>query len=113
MQTTLTSLTFAGQLLWRVDFSPDTFTPADLLWLPHHAMLANAVAQRQAEHLAGRIAAVAALKARARHSHRPASARTASRAGLRVSPAALRTPATAPGPWLSPRRAASGSTLKT
>lgn len=63
MQTTLTSLTFAGQLLWRVDFSPDTFTPADLLWLPHHAMLANAVASRQAEHLAGRIAAVAALKA--------------------------------------------------
>ncbi|PQZ02591.1 enterobactin synthase subunit EntD [Cronobacter sakazakii] len=63
MQTTLTSLTFAGQLLWRVDFSPDTFTPADLLWLPHHAMLANAVARRQAEHLAGRIAAVAALKA--------------------------------------------------
>ncbi|NCH27758.1 enterobactin synthase subunit EntD [Cronobacter sakazakii] len=63
MQTTLTSFTFAGHPLWRVDFAPDTFTPADLLWLPHHAMLANAVARRQAEHLAGRIAAVAALKA--------------------------------------------------
>ncbi|NCH22509.1 enterobactin synthase subunit EntD [Cronobacter turicensis] len=63
MQTTLTPLTFAGQSLWRVDFSPDTFTPDDLLWLPHHAMLANAVARRQAEHLAGRIAAVAALRA--------------------------------------------------
>ncbi|WP_167343470.1 enterobactin synthase subunit EntD [Cronobacter universalis] len=63
MQTTLTPLTFAGQPLWRVDFSPDTFTPDDLLWLPHHATLANAVARRQAEHLAGRIAAVAALRA--------------------------------------------------
>ncbi|EQA5671689.1 enterobactin synthase subunit EntD [Cronobacter malonaticus] len=63
MQTTLTSFTFAGHTLWRVDFASDTFTPADLLWLPHHAMLANAVARRQAEHLAGRIAAVAALRA--------------------------------------------------
>ncbi|PUX28759.1 enterobactin synthase subunit EntD [Cronobacter turicensis] len=63
MQTTLTPLTFAGQSLWRVDFSPDTFTSDDLLWLPHHAMLANAVVRRQAEHLAGRTAAVAALRA--------------------------------------------------
>ncbi|EOV3151020.1 hypothetical protein ACOBY2_002032, partial [Cronobacter malonaticus] len=53
MQTTLTSFTFAGHTLWGVDFASDTFTPADLLWLPHHAMLANAVARRQAEHLAG------------------------------------------------------------
>ncbi len=63
MQTTLTSFTFAGHTLWRVDFASDTFIPADLLWLPHHAMLANAVARRQAEHLASRIAAVAALRA--------------------------------------------------
>lgn len=47
----------------RIDFQPDTFTPRDLLWLPHHAKLAQAGRKRQAEHLAGRIAAVHALQA--------------------------------------------------
>lgn len=63
MHTTLTSFDFAGQRIWRVDFSQATFQPADLLWLPHAAQLANAVPRRQAEHLAGRMAAVAALRA--------------------------------------------------
>jgi enterobactin synthetase component D len=46
----------------RIDFDPDTFTPGDLLWLPHHAALARAGKKRQTEHLAGRIAAVHALR---------------------------------------------------
>lgn len=47
----------------RIDFAPDTFTPGDLLWLPHHAELARTGKKRQTEHLAGRIAAVHALRA--------------------------------------------------
>lgn len=47
----------------RIDFEPDSFTAADLLWLPHHAQLANSGKKRQTEHLAGRIAAVHALRA--------------------------------------------------
>ena len=50
MQTALTLLHIAGHPVWRVDFSPQTLQPDDLLWLPHHAMLANAVVRRQAEH---------------------------------------------------------------
>lgn len=46
----------------RIDFAPDTFTPGDLLWLPHHAELARTGKKRQTEHLAGRIAAVHALR---------------------------------------------------
>lgn len=46
----------------RIDFDPETFTPGDLLWLPHHAALARAGKKRQTEHLAGRIAAVHALR---------------------------------------------------
>ena len=46
----------------RIDFDPDTFTPGDLLWLPHHAALARTGKKRQTEHLAGRIAAVHALR---------------------------------------------------
>lgn len=46
----------------RIDFDPSTFSPADLLWLPHHAQLAKSGKKRQAEHLAGRIAAVHALR---------------------------------------------------
>lgn len=46
----------------RIDFQPDTFTPGDLLWLPHHAQLAACARKRQTEHLAGRIAAVHALQ---------------------------------------------------
>lgn len=47
----------------RIDFEPNTFTPGDLLWLPHHAELAHTGKKRQTEHLAGRIAAVHALRA--------------------------------------------------
>lgn len=46
----------------RIDFEPETFAPGDLLWLPHHAKLARAGKKRQTEHLAGRIAAVHALR---------------------------------------------------
>ncbi|MFU0911501.1 enterobactin synthase subunit EntD [Kluyvera intermedia] len=49
-------------IISRIDFEPDTFTPGDLLWLPHHAKLARAGRKRQTEHLAGRIAAVHALR---------------------------------------------------
>lgn len=49
--------------LQRIDFDPDSFTPGDLLWLPHHAKLARSGKKRQTEHLAGRIAAVHALRA--------------------------------------------------
>lgn len=43
-------------------FEPDTFHEHDLLWLPHYAQLAHAGRKRKAEHLAGRIAAVHALR---------------------------------------------------
>lgn len=46
----------------RIDFQPETFTPQDLLWLPHHAQLSRTGKKRQTEHLAGRIAAVYALQ---------------------------------------------------
>ena len=46
----------------RVDFDASTFEPGDLLWLPHHNRLSNAVVTRKAEHLAGRIAAHEALR---------------------------------------------------
>ena len=52
----------AGHSLQRVDFDPLTFQPEDLLWLPHHARLSGCVRKRQSEHLAGRIAAVYALR---------------------------------------------------
>jgi len=52
---------FSGFTLHRIDFDPTTFLQTDLLWLPHHASLANAGRKRRAEHLAGRIAAVHAL----------------------------------------------------
>lgn len=46
----------------RIDFKPETFTPEDLLWLPHHTRLSRTGKKRQTEHLAGRIAAVYALQ---------------------------------------------------
>ena len=52
----------AGHSLQRVDFDPLTLQPEDLLWLPHHARLSGCVRKRQSEHLAGRIAAVYALR---------------------------------------------------
>ena len=59
MNTQLThfSLSDTTQTIVRVDFDAATFQPDDLLLLPHHKRLENAVRQRKAEHLAGRIAA--------------------------------------------------------
>ena len=61
MHTTHTTFILAGHTVHHVTFDPTTFTDADLLWLPHHAELANAGRKRKAEHLAGRIAAAHAL----------------------------------------------------
>lgn len=61
MHTTHTTFILAGHTVHHVTFDPATFTDADLLWLPHHAELANAGRKRKAEHLAGRIAAAHAL----------------------------------------------------
>ncbi|TGB77044.1 MULTISPECIES: enterobactin synthase subunit EntD [unclassified Escherichia] len=62
MKTTHTSLPFAGHTLHFVEFDPASFREQDLLWLPHYAQLQNAGRKRKAEHLAGRIAAVYALR---------------------------------------------------
>lgn len=62
MQTQLRPFTFAGHTLFRVDFDPATLQPADLFWLAHHAQITRFAPRRQAEHLAGRIAAAAALR---------------------------------------------------
>lgn len=56
------TLLLAGYRLQHVDFDPATFQAADLLWLPYHASLSGWSRKRQAEHLAGRIAAVYALR---------------------------------------------------
>ncbi|CZW05903.1 enterobactin synthase subunit EntD [Enterobacter cloacae] len=61
MQTTHSTFILAGHTVHHVTFDPTTFTDADLLWLPHHAQLADAGRKRKAEHLAGRIAAAHAL----------------------------------------------------
>ena len=58
-----TTLPLAGLILHRIDFAPDTFQEADLLWLPHHNKLTHAGKKRKAEHLAGRVAAFHALRA--------------------------------------------------
>lgn len=62
MHTRHSTLLLAGHLLQRIDFDPASFQSADLLWLPHHALLAAGGRKRQTEHLAGRIAAVHALR---------------------------------------------------
>ena len=64
MHTTHSTYSLAGHTLHRVTFYPATFTDADLLWLPHHAQLADAGRKRKADHLAGRIAAAHALNDR-------------------------------------------------
>ncbi|MCE1395355.1 enterobactin synthase subunit EntD [Enterobacter cloacae] len=64
MHTTHSTFSLAGHTLHRVTFDPATFTDADLLWLPHHAQLADAGRKRKADHLAGRIAAAHALNDR-------------------------------------------------
>ena len=56
-----TTFHLAPHRLHRVDFDPATFSASDLLWLPHYAQLTHAGRKRQAEHLAGRIAAIHAL----------------------------------------------------
>ena len=62
MKTTHTSLPFAGHTLHFVEFEPASFCEQDLLWLPHYTQLQHAGRKRKAEHLAGRIAAVHALR---------------------------------------------------
>lgn len=61
MHTTHSTFSLAGLTLHRITFAPATFTDADLLWLPHHAQLADAGRKRKTDHLAGRIAAAHAL----------------------------------------------------
>ena len=56
------TLPLAGYTLQQVEFDPATFQPEDLFWLPYHASLSGWGRKRQAEHLAGRIAAVYALR---------------------------------------------------
>lgn len=63
MHTTHTTLHLNHHTLHRIDFDPATYTPADLLWLPHHAQLQHTSHKRQREHLAGRLAAFHALRA--------------------------------------------------
>lgn len=62
MHTTHTPLTFADHTLQIVEFDPASCHDHDLLWLPHHAQLLSSGRKRKAEHLAGRIAAVHALR---------------------------------------------------
>lgn len=62
MQTTHYPLTFPHHTLHCVDFDATTLQPADLLWLPYPALIHRYGHKRQAEHLAGRIAAVHALR---------------------------------------------------
>ena len=62
MQTTHSTLSFAGHRLHVIDFDPLSVEDRDLLWLPHASRLASAGRKRKAEHLAGRIAAVHALR---------------------------------------------------
>lgn len=62
MNTHLSTLALGNRTLVCLRFEPDSFAPQDLLWLPHHSQLASAVISRKAEHLAGRIAAVHALR---------------------------------------------------
>jgi len=61
MHTVHTTFSLGQHRLHQITFTPDTFSKHDLLWLPHHTLLANAGRKRQTEHLAGRIAAVHAL----------------------------------------------------
>ena len=62
MKTTHTSLPFVGHTLHFVEFDPASFREQDLLWLPHYAQLQHAGRKRKTEHLAGRIAAIYALR---------------------------------------------------
>lgn len=63
MHTVHSTLSLNSHALHIITFDPATFEAGDLLWLPHHALLAHAGRKRKSEHLAGRIAAVHALSA--------------------------------------------------
>lgn len=89
-----TALPLAGYTLQQIDFDPATFQPEDLFWLPYHASLTGWGRKRQAEHLAGRIAAVYALREVGRNSL-PPSATSASRCGPRPGSVASATAASA------------------
>ncbi len=90
MKTTHTSLPFAGHTLHFVEFDPANFCEQDLLWLPHYAQLQHAGRKRKTEHLAGRIAAVYALR---EYGYKlcPQSASYANLSGLRRYTAVLAT----------------------
>lgn len=62
MKTHHSTFPLASHTLHQIDFDPQTYTDADLLWLPHHAKLQAAGRKRKAEHLAGRQAALHALQ---------------------------------------------------
>lgn len=62
MHTHHAVLTLDTHPLHLVTFDPGTFNDSSLLWLPHYLQLQNAGRKRKAEHLAGRIAAVHALR---------------------------------------------------
>lgn len=95
----------AGHSLQRVDFDPLTFQPEDLLWLPHHARLSGCVRKRQSEHLAGRIAAVYALREVGEKASLPL-ATNASPCGRPRGTAALATANAARWRWSPPGRSA-------
>lgn len=89
-----TALSLAGYTIQQIDFDPATFQPEDLFWLPYHASLTGWGRKRQAEHLAGRIAAAYALREVGRNGF-PPSAIGASRCGPRPGSAASATAASA------------------
>ncbi|AUV02047.1 enterobactin synthase subunit EntD [Enterobacteriaceae bacterium ENNIH1] len=62
MHTVHSTLTLDSHPIHLITFAPATFAERDLLWLPHHDRLAHAGRKRKSEHLAGRIAAVHALR---------------------------------------------------
>lgn len=62
MHTVHSTLTLNSHPLHIITFDPVTFAEHDLLWLPHHADVAHTGRKRKSEHLAGRIAAVHALR---------------------------------------------------
>jgi 4'-phosphopantetheinyl transferase EntD len=62
MHTVHSTLTLDSHPVHLITFDPATFAERDLLWLPHHDRLAHAGRKRKSEHLAGRIAAVHALR---------------------------------------------------
>lgn len=88
------TLSLAGYTIQQIDFDPATFQPEDLLWLPYHASLNGWGRKRQAEHLAGRIAAVHALR-EVGEKQPPPSAIGASRYGPPPGSAASATAASA------------------